>query len=128
MKPVASNPFYTLFVEEQKRRVYLKIIGWWFNKDDVPNWLRDLETAAKMVRPGFTILTDLTEFKGGTQQPLHVEGQKLLIKAGLSKVGEVYAQGSIVARVQVKMAAEESGMNVRQFESRSEAEAWLDRG
>ena len=51
-------------VDTTKNRLYLKISGF-FRQADVPDSMRRLEQALEDVKPGFDVVTDLSEFMPG---------------------------------------------------------------
>lgn len=126
MRQVAANDHYSLAYDGSKNRVYLKIVGSWMNKNEVPNYLEDIEKATGMASTNYTILSDLTEMGGMLVHDLHVKAQAICIKNGLKRVAELYSKGSLVAKAQVAEVAKDSGMTVKQFDDRDQALAWLD--
>ena len=126
MNTVVSNNYYSIQFDKTKNRFYFSIKGAWLKRDLVPNYLDDWTNAVKLTTPGFTILSDVTDMGPNMVHDLHIQAQKILVNAGLGRTAEVYKEGSIVAKAQVEQAAQDSGMPMRQFFNKQEAETWLD--
>jgi hypothetical protein len=129
MTEIATTPFYSIKADTGKNRIYYTIIGTWKNPSDVPNYLEDIKKAARQVKSGFTILTDLTSAKTAMPEikKLHEQAQSILISAGLSKVAEVFPEKDYILKMQVNKISETTKMNKQAFDSRKEAEQWLDK-
>jgi|WetSurMetagenome_2_1015567.scaffolds.fasta_scaffold107452_2 hypothetical protein len=124
---IAKTDKYSIEVNKAKNRIYLKIVGFWERKEEVPNYLSDWQRAIKEVTKGFTILSDLKEMI--TPMPevaeLHQNTQVLLVKAGLRKTAELVPSKPIEQST-LKRYAKTSGMRKENFEDRIVAEVWLD--
>ncbi len=120
------NEFYEIRINSEKNRAYLTLKGFWRKKEDVPNYVSDFVSVVAPLQAGFTIVTDLREFKPPSQEvaPVHAEVQAALMEKGLARVAEV------VSKSLVKLAADkyskESGMSKVVVGSIEEAEAALD--
>lgn len=127
MKNIVENQYYSIYVDQDKNRIYLTILGFWRALDLVPNYISDIAKATQSVSKGFTILTDLTQMKPPPQEVggIHMKAQKALVDAGLSKTAELLPADAI-AQMAVDRYSRESGMEKGSFSSREEAEKWLD--
>jgi hypothetical protein len=125
---VASNGFYDIGVSAKENRIFITLQGSWLKADQVPNWLQDIQSAIRLVSPGFTVFYDVTRLKGSLQMHLWVDAHKALMGAGLKKVAEIQdAKGSIAAKAQIQAADEDSGFPVTRFTDRLAADLWLSR-
>ncbi|GAK53348.1 hypothetical protein U14_04613 [Candidatus Moduliflexus flocculans] len=124
---IAAREQYRLEVDPAKNRIYYTMSGFWRDPADFPDYFEDYKKAVAAVRPGFTVLTDVREFKAPAQsvKPLFDEQQRRLNKAGLKKVAEVFSQNAIV-KLSLDHIAKRSGMQKRDFTDFADAEAWLD--
>lgn len=127
MKEIAANDFYEISIDNRKNRLYLTVKGFWKELSQVPNYLVDLKKAGENLEPGFTIVTDLRTMKlpATTVASLHVQAQKLLVDLGLDRTAEVVGE-AILLELQLKRYAEQSAMSKAEFNTKEEAEAWLD--
>lgn len=128
MKTIADNQYYTIAVDQAKNRVYLKIMGFWRNRDVVANYLEDIRIATHdETGPDYTILTDGRGMKTPPQgvAELHIEAQKICVDGGLRKTAELL-EDNAAARMALKRYSKTSGMVQRSFIDQAEAEAWLD--
>ncbi|ALJ00137.1 hypothetical protein DC20_15615 [Rufibacter tibetensis] len=85
-----------------------------------------LKEALGLVKPGFSILTDLRyleEYSPSIRQ-MHIEAQKLTIEAGICQLAEVHDLKTSINQLAMAMA-EESGIPLNIFDSMQDAEAWL---
>jgi len=127
MVNVVANEYYEAGVEPSKNRLYIKVIGFWKNPEQVPNYVSDLRTAAEKLEPGFTILVDLRMMKppATSVTPVHVEAQQMLVEHGLSRTAEVVGN-AVLLELQLKKFAQESAMIKAEFNTPEEGEKWLD--
>ncbi len=80
------------------------------------------------MRPGFTILTDVSEMISPTKQigNLHEKAQKCLVEAGLGKTAEIIPAENYILRMALEKWSSESGMKKRCFANKARAEEWLN--
>jgi hypothetical protein len=123
---VSKTPQYELAVDKAKNRIYLKIIGFWRNPEQVSEYLNDLNRAIGLVSPPFTFLTDATEMKihPGTVREIHAEAQNLITNNGVLKVAEI--QADKVSEIQLESLSKSTKMPKMRFTDQVEAEKWLD--
>lgn len=119
---------YEISYDNRKNRFYFKIIGYWSDPSQVPDYIEHWKQMAGKARPGVTVLADVREMKvpGESVQALHQQAQTQVLEAGLAKVAEV--TGSAVTKLSLDRVSKTSGMKAikRSFETVDEAEAWLD--
>jgi hypothetical protein len=113
-------------MDPDKNRAYITIIGFWRSPEEAGPYVQDLDRALVQLKPGFTLLTDLTQMKAypASVQPLHLEAQQLLLTRGLSQTAEVCA--SSMVEYQTNALSKKSSMPLRQFTDPGAAEAFLD--
>lgn len=123
---IAQTPQYELSVSTSKNRAYLRIIGFWRNPEQVPNYLEDWVKAVAALKPCFTLVTDAREMKihPAAVRVLHEKAQAYIIKAGLFKVAEI--QADKITELQLDGVSQDTSMPKRNFNDPVEAEQWLD--
>lgn len=123
---IAQTPQYELSVSQAKNRAYLRIIGFWRNTDQVPEYIADWKKAVAALKPGFTLVTDAREMKihPAAVRKLHEEAQTLIIKAGVKSVAEI--QLDKIAEMQLDGVSKDTAMPKKNFNDPKEAELWLD--
>jgi hypothetical protein len=126
LEKIASNVYYEIGVDVSRNRIYLIIKGYWQTKELVPNYVTDVGRAAGKVKPGFTVLADLSQMKQPADDvgALHQQAQKLLLEKGLSRTAEVLDNASL-QKVTDEYATR-SKMVKRVFPSTEKAEVWLN--
>ena len=126
MKEIAKNNYYEISVDTSKNRLYLKVKGFWKEKTEVPNYLKDMRNAGQSLSRGFTVLADLQEMKAPSPEigVLHQETQAILVQAGLDRTAEVLS--SAITKMSTSKYTKTSGMKKMDFSSTNEAEKWLD--
>ena len=124
-----TNEFYDLDYDPKRNQINWKVKGWWASVNKVPNMEKDWNSMlAKVRKPGFNILADLTEMKAPPQdvQELHAKVQQQIIQSGVQKIATITA--SAVTRFSVKQIGTVSGITqmVSDFNDPTKAQAWLD--
>jgi len=126
MITIAENEQYSLKVDITKNRAFLKINGFWRNKEDIPAYLNDWDETINKLSSDFTLLTDATEMAihPGDVRDVHSKAQEKIVKAGVKKVAELHTEN--VAVMQLDSVSNESGMPKKNFNHKEEAIEWLD--
>jgi hypothetical protein len=126
LEMIASNGYYDVSVDVSKNRIYLTIKGYWQAKELVPNYLADVGNAAAMLKPGFTVLANLTRTvpPGREVGSLHLEAQKLLVERGLARSAEVLNDLLLINVASGYPAASQRTRRI--FYDAGFAEVWLD--
>ena len=126
LKSIASNSYYDIVVNPAKNRIQLTIKGFWQTKDLVPHYINDINEAISQLKPGFSVLVNLTRMVSPTHEvcALHCEAQKLLIKSGSARSAEIVKDSLLMNTVNGYSA--ELGMTRRAFYDPGFAEVWLD--
>lgn len=123
---ICNNKHYTISVNPEKNRAYLKIIGFWRNPEAVPDYIADWKKAMSHVKKGFTLLTDASEMKTHPKdvRKLHEEAQALLLKCGIKKVAEILKDD--ITEIQLDAVARTTNFPKKNFKEVADAEKWLD--
>ena len=123
---ISTNKFYTIAVNSEKNRAYLKIIGFWRSPEVVPTYLKDWTEAVSLLKRGFTLLTDASEMKTHPAElkKLHEQAQAILLKNGVLKVAEIVKDD--VAEMQLDAVAKTTQFPKKNFKTAEAAEIWLD--
>jgi hypothetical protein len=126
---VYTNEYYDLDYDPAKNQINLKVKGFWRSVDVVPNYEKDWSAViAQAKKPGFNVLSDLTEMKSPPQnvEELHAKAQKKVVAAGVHKIAEVTA--SALVDMSVQHIGKRSGMiqMTSNFSDEASAQAWLD--
>ena len=124
---IAKTDFYSLEIDMPKNRAYLNFTGFCSKASDMPNFLDDVKKAARGLKRGFTLLTDVTEIKTPPKEmeELHVKSQQIWIESGLSKTAEILP-ASTIAKLALDRWSKTTGMEKEWFDNKDAAEAWLD--
>jgi hypothetical protein len=124
---IARNNYYILEVNQYKNRAYLTLLGLWQNQSELSDYLNDIKEALKKMSSDFTLLADLSHYNGTAYElhHLHIEALKLAMKAGLSRIAEVFSANPVV-KMFSETYSKESGANTMAFKSFEHAERWLD--
>lgn len=124
---IVERKQYRIEVDPGKNRIYYTMSGFWRDPADFPDYFDDYKKAIAAIRHGFTVLTDIQEFKAPAQpvKAMFDEQQRRLNKAGLKKTAEVFSKNAIV-KMSLDNIAKHSGMQKRDFTDIADAEAWLD--
>lgn len=124
---IAKTEFYAVEIDPVKNRAYLTFTGFCKDVDKMSDFLNDVEKATQGLTRGFTLLTDASEMKTPSKEvsDLHEKSQRLWIEQGLLKTAEIIPESAMV-QMTLKRYSTSTGMMKKEFQTRDEAEAWLD--
>jgi hypothetical protein len=126
---IADTQYYKLEVDGAKNRTHSEYKGFWPDTEEFKStYVRDMQRLLSRVRPGYTTIVDLREFKVPPQTVIEtvIKVQEMLKKAGLKRSARITDQPIL------KMTADRIGReaevkdDVRSFNTILEAEVWLD--
>ncbi len=117
------------WADADKNRVYMTFNGF-MDLDEAKKLRDDLAKALEKVTPGFTMVTDAQNYKPGSKEVQEVIASmaKLDADAGVSRVARVVGSQPL-GGMQIDRLAKETADGeypARHFETKEEAEAWLD--
>lgn len=127
-KQIASNEYFSLFVDESKNRVYVTFNGFWAQMKIMEDYRSYLPGIFKMMQPNFTLVADSRNMKTLPPElvPKQKESMMDFAKAGVYKIA-VILPASAISGMQLKQsAAATNNMPERLFDNIAEAEKWLD--
>ncbi|WP_299706251.1 hypothetical protein [uncultured Pontibacter sp.] len=127
LKHIARNKCYEISYSKTKNRLYFNVLGFWKNKESVPDLLHDWEKALSLVSPGFTVLVDMRTMITHPQElnGLHEEFMQMAQDAHVSRVVNVMPDDKI-ASLQVGEIVLRSNMQIQTFDTFEAADKWLD--
>ena len=118
---------HEIVYDRSKNRIYVKARGFW-DLEQSEAFLRDYKAAVARTRPGFTVLSDVRDFKCASEdvQQQHAEAIKTDAEAGVKKVARVVGS-SPLAGFQLRRISEiVEDYPSRNFETLAAAERYLD--
>ena len=125
MRLIAFRPEYQITAEVTRNRIFYKHFAASAQARDFPEYLKDWRQALDAMRPGFTILSDMTELPevSGLLAELFGQVQQLLSGRGLRMIATVHAPGILQAYAHEAAAPERPR---RIFTDLWEADKFLD--
>jgi hypothetical protein len=128
MATFEQTGMYSISVDKAKNRMHILFLGHWAVPEDIPKYIVHVEQATGMLTPGYTILAEILDKKPPTLKvtPIHKKGQQIMKEAGVSKTAVVVAKGQFLQKMSLSVVGRLSGMTVKTFNTRAEAEAWLE--
>lgn len=124
---IVERDLYSIKMDPEKHRLYLKFNGFWVSAERVPFLFNDMKEALEMMaRTKFTALIDLREFRPPLPEVahLHVELQKLMKDYGLIHNAGIYSE--IHQKIALKRYCEAADMTINFFKTVEDADSWLD--
>ena len=127
MNLVAFRPEYQITVEPARNRIFYKHYAELAEANELPDYLADWRLALAAMRPGFTILSDMTDLPTVSDDLAGLVGQaqQLVLSYGLLLMATVHAPGSETYYAS-HTVREDSGMPMRTFTDLWEADKFLD--
>ncbi len=127
MRLIAFRPEYQITAEMSRNRIFYKHFAELAQAQALPEYLNEWQQALDTMRPGFTILSDMTELAevSGPLAKLFEQAQALLDGRGLRMIATVHAPG--VALAHTEPASEAADQYARRnFTDLWEADRFLD--
>ncbi len=118
---------HAIRIDESKNRFYLTLSGL-FSDAEVHEVVEHVIAELKKMKPGFTILTDISQFRPLTQQGVH-EAQRVgdvVRQVGGKASARVVAASASVAAIQLGRVNEAGGYRAFTCRTVEEAERLLD--
>jgi hypothetical protein len=57
---IEKNNYYEISYNEKKNRIFYKLTGYWPSCCHIPNYINHIDLALSYVKPGFTMLVDIS--------------------------------------------------------------------
>ncbi len=126
LEKIVSNSYYDIAVDISKNRTHLTIKGYWETTELVPNFMADVNAAAEKMKPGFTVLANLTRMKPPPAAvcAMYKQAQALLVSCGLECTAEIIDDLSLEKTLNDYDC--QSKIKKEIFVNAVDAEAWLD--
>ena len=124
---IAKNEKYEIYVDIDKNRSYVTVIGRWMSRNEVKDFFPDWKKAADYMKPNFTIFADIRLMKSMSKEVenLHQEIQIYLVEQGLLVTAQL-ASTDDLADYQIHRSTQRSKLTILKFATRDEAEQYLD--
>ena len=124
---IVKGDNYSIFVNQQKNRVYLTLVGYWQSPSDFTDYLDAINCVLGKVTKDFTILVDMTRYSGSAYElnDIHIRAQKLSIEAGVKRIAEVIPANPLIKMLS-EVYSKKSGALPMTFNDIHHAERWLD--
>ena len=127
MRLIAFRPEYQITAEPSRNRIFYKHFAELAQAQELPEYLSDWRQALDAMKPGFTILSDMTELEiaSGPLTKLFEQVQQMLDGRGLRMIATVHAPDVLLAHAE---ASEEAPSKYprRNFTDLWEADKFLD--
>jgi len=129
LKEIALKDKYDLLVDLGKNRIYLNLKGTWNRISEVPQYMDDLTECVKLLRPGFSSLSDATHFAAPTQEitDLFLEATEYMRVKGHTRSAAIIDTAYLrlyLDHHSGEMTKDE--LVTMYFDNAAEAEEWLD--
>jgi hypothetical protein len=124
---VSKNNSYELSYDESSNCLFLAFYGLWDKMSQLDYFIDDIKTTIVHSKPGFSIIYDLTQYKGCITQlvNLQVEAQSLFLTAGLDKTAVLIKENELL-KASVEIIFEMSGISATYFSNIGMLQNWLD--
>lgn len=129
LKEMARGDKYDLHVDMGKNRIYLDLKGTWNRVSEVPDYMDDLKECIKLLRHGFSSLSDATHFAAPTQEitDLFLKATEFMREKGHTRSAVIIDTAYL--RLYLDQHSDEMTKDeliTRYFDNAVEAEEWLD--
>lgn len=124
---IAKNENYEIHVNEEKNRIYIKVIGKWISRDKVKDFFPNWKKATSYMQPNFTVFADVRLMGSMSKEVelLHQEVQVYLVEQGLLLTAQL-ASVDDLADYQIHRSTQRANLPIVKFATQEEAENYLD--
>lgn len=128
MKRFEEKGRYILTTEVDKNRLNIFFTGHWGKPEDIPNYTKHVKECVDVLKPGFTIYSEINDDKPPSLKvtSIHKQGQQIMKAGGVSKTAVVVDKSKMLQKMTLSVVGRLSGMQVKTFTSKDEAVAWLE--
>jgi hypothetical protein len=128
MQHIAHTDFYTLDIDDQKKRVYNHVFGTWGDSPEMSQFLEDWDAVLTKISDGYTMLTDARQFRllSASWAAMTIRIRQKLFQAGITKIAEVLPERAVTKMQFSTISSHANDVVTKIFASEDEAEAWLD--
>ncbi len=128
MQKIAHTEYYTLDIDDQKKRIYNHVFGTWGDVPEMSQFLRDWDTVLTNISDGYTMLTDARQFRllSASWAAMTIRIRKKLFQAGIRKIAEVLPERAVTKMQFSTISTHSNDVITKIFATEAEAEAWLD--
>lgn len=128
MQNIAHTDYYTLDIDDAKKRIYNHVFGTWGEAPEMSQFLQDWDTVLAMISDGYTMLTDARQFRllSASWAAMTIRIRKKLFQAGIRKIAEVLPERAVTKMQFSTISSHTNDVTTRIFVDQNEAEAWLD--
>jgi hypothetical protein len=130
-KTIVKNEYYEMSVDVKINRAYWVMRGLWKKISDIPDYRRHTREAMSLLKPGFTSVIDLSEFKTPSPEVLDLlmEVAKETEDSSQGRQAQIINKEDMEIVRTSRSVMKEADMDTRmmQFDSYEEAIEWLDR-
>lgn len=125
---ITENDFYTISVNKEIQRLYIKINGLWNSAKLVPNYYKDVINAAEQFDWKFTCLADFSEmrpYSEEVEEEVHIPVMKALFDAGIDRGAQIMPKHHHTIDTLEKLGGK-LGVQFNMFDSSEFAEMYLN--
>ncbi|AII52773.1 hypothetical protein [Hymenobacter sp. APR13] len=127
MDLIAYRPQYRIYLHTAGNHIVYERLEEMTLATELPHYVADIERALKLVKPGFTVLSDLRRTLGPNLHMLPVFRQvrQMLQASGVGLVVEVHPPSASVPKFMQQVRAQSEEIPTYIFTDRNEADAFL---
>ncbi|WBO83317.1 hypothetical protein [Hymenobacter yonginensis] len=129
MDLIAYRPQYRIYLHVAGNHIVYERLEEMTLATELPHYVADIERALKLVKPGFTVLSDLRRTLGPNPQMLPVFRQvrQMLLAYGVGLMVEVHPPSLSVPKFMQQVRAQSEEIPTHLFTDIAEANAFLQR-
>lgn len=125
---ISQNDFYTISINKEIQRLYIKINGLWNSSKLVPEYYQDVLKAIEQFDWKFTCLADFSEmrpYSEDVERELHVPVLKALGEAGVERSAQIMPKNHHTID-SLENLGRKFSVRLNMFDSEEFAEMYLD--
>lgn len=120
---------YHVVVYPDKNRFDMAFIGYMKNEKSIPHYVEHVQKAVSLLKPGHLTFVEIAETSsppGFSITKLLKQSQDIMKRGGNKKTAVYVVPKLILQRMTLNVVTKLSGLDIKVFTKREEAEKWLE--
>jgi len=125
---ISNNKYYSISIDKEKQRLYVKLQGAWHHPKSFPNYVLDVEKSVRNFEGNFTFLADFSSLKPYSKDvwdQIQAVALKKVVSSGMKETAQIMPDNYSTSDM-IEMDGKALGFQLNAFGDEEIAELFLD--